>query len=633
MKKILTPFLILIVSLQLLNAQNIKKANNLFENRSYLKAAELYMNEDIKTNEVVQRLGDCYYFNNNMKEAVKWYKLLLKDQSTNGELDNTYVFRYSQALKGVGDTKESDKWYKIYDENKENGSSQSINTEAFITELNKRNERPYIIHTVSSNSEASDFGSAINGNVIIFSSSRGEGATYDWNDQAYLDLYEGTLDDNGDISDIRLFSEDINTKVHESNAVFTKDGKTIYFTRNNFIDGKKKRDANKVGNLKIYKAELVDGTWSNITELPFNNDNYSVEHPALSPDEKQLFFSSDMPGTIGSFDIFVVDIEETGYGSPKNMGESINTIEREQFPFISSTNALYFASDGHFGLGGLDIFKSEYKNGNYSEPVNLSNIINSNLDDFSFTINEEEETGYFSSNRTGGVGDDDIYRFTQFKRHFVKGVVKKKNSSEILPGTLVSLKDENSVEISKIIVGSDASFSLEIEPNKSYLLKGSLTAYNPSEISFSTNSKGDIDRDILLELESYVEVEEIVVVEREKLQIKVNPIFFYFDSWWITPEAEVELAEILRVMNKYPDMIVEIGAHTDSRGEEEYNLYLSEQRANSVREYLVSKGIPTENIKSKGYGESQLLNRCADDVRCWEREHYENRRCEFLIVN
>ena len=632
MKKILLILLILPFSIQLSVAQNLKRANQLFEKRAYLNAAELFLNEEPKTQEVLEKLADCYYFNTKMKDAEPWYKMLLQKHEAN--VNPTYLFRYSQALKGVKKFDEADKWFQKYLEKKQMAMAEKPATLPFFEALNLGNRKPYIIHKVSVNSTFSDFGTAYFGDKVIFASTRMNGKLYDWNNQPYLDLYQADVDENQDLKNVIPFSGSINTEMHESNAVFTKDGKTMYFTRNNFDSGKKNQDKNKVTHLKIYKAQFVNNDWTNIAELPFNSSDYSAEHPALSPDEKQLYFASDMPGTIGSFDLFVADVNADGtYGTPKNLGPKINTEHREQFPFVSVKNTLYFASDGHFGLGGLDIFKSEIVDQSFSNPVNLSDFINSNLDDFAFMIDEENEIGYFSSNRDGGIGDDDIYRFTQKKIYEVHGLVQDKTSLEPLPGTLISLFDKNNDLINKMIVGEDAFYSFDVENNKSYKIIGTRKLYIPSEIEFTTSSKGDIDKNIQLLMELYTNAEKEIVVENGKTQIKINPIYFDFDKWDIRKDAALELDNVVNIMKKYADMAIEIGAHTDARGSNEYNLILSHKRAKSVMEYLISQGISETRLKSEGFGETQPLNNCVKPKMCKEEAYSINRRCEFVIAN
>jgi len=632
MKKIQFLLVILTISTQFLIAQNIRRANHLFENRSYIEAATLFLGEENKTQEVYEKLGDCYYFNTKMKEAAVWYKYLLTTYGN--KVSPAYYYRYSQALKGINNYKEADIWFQKYNEKNNIETNKITETLPFFESLNNTIKRPFLIHKLSVNTEGSDFGVSFFGTKAVFSSTRNKGELYDWNNQPYLDLFIADIDASGELLNATLFSKNIKTKMHESNAVFTNDGKTMYFTRNNFIEGKKGRDENKITHLKVYRAQFINNEWTDIIELPFNSNNYSTEHPALSSDEKLLYFASDMPGSIGSFDLFVVEINDDGtYGTPKNLGPKINTEQREQFPFMSSDHTLYFASDGHFGLGGLDIFKSNYKDGKFETPQNLSSVINSNLDDFAFVINNTNETGYFSSNREGGTGDDDIYRFTKIEQNYLNGIVQDKNTLEILPGTVVTLYDGENNHISEVVVGEDAKYSFEILKNSNYKIKGTKKLYITTEIKFKTNSLGNIDKDIFLLLESYDDAEKNIAIESGKAQIKINPIYFDFNKWNIRKDAAIELDSVVVILKKYPEMKIEIGAHTDSRGKDSYNLTLSQKRAKSVRDYFISQGINIDNINFVGYGESQPLNKCLNDVFCTEKEYDINRRCEFVILN
>lgn len=632
MKKLLVTIFIILVSAPLI-AQNLKRANSLFERKSYIEAAELYEKEDPKTQEIYEKLGDCYYYNSEMNSANLYYKMLISNYEEN--INPVYFYRYSQSLKGTNQFTEADKWLQKYYNLKQGEQTTNVKAAELIEALNSEQDFPFELFKISANTTGSDFGVTFNGDKIVFSSTRNKGSLYDWNNQPYLDLFEADKSDLGDLINVSSFSDDINTKMHESNAVFTKDGNTMYFTRNNFIDGKKGKDKNKVSHLKIYKAQFLNEKWTNITELPFNSNTYSTEHPALSPDEKKLYFASDMPGTLGSFDIFVVSLNSDGtYGEPKNLGPNINTEFREQFPFVSSTNTLYFASNGHFGLGNLDIFKSEILNKSYSTPVNMGNIINSSLDDFSFIINETKGSGYFSSNRPGGVGDDDIYGFSKIIINYtVVGVVQDKTTLDLIPGAQVALYDENNKLIEELIVDNDASYSFELEENKTYKIISKYNSYAPAEEIFITNDDNNPESNVLIQLERFEDKEEKIVVENNKRQIKIAPIFFDFNKWDIRSDAAIELDEVAAIMKKYPTMIIETGSHTDVRGSAEYNLLLSEKRAKSVMDYLISQGVSETNISSKGYGETQPLNKCIRGGICNEDEYAINRRCEFVILN
>jgi outer membrane protein OmpA-like peptidoglycan-associated protein len=628
MKKIFYVLILVTCSTQLLNSQNLNRANHLFENRAYLDAAELYKNENPKTQETYQKLGDCYYFNSNMKIASKWYKLLLTEYKNT--VSPQYYFKYAQTLKGLKKYKEADKWLKLYQEH----LIQNKNVITSILEKEKKDTQPlfYTIHKIKGNSNLSDFGASFYGNKIVFAAPSKKGDLYTWNNEPYLDLYIADKDNFGNLTNLQPFSKKINTKMHEANAVFTKNGKTMYFTRNNYLNGKKGKDAKKINHLKIYKAEFINGEWTNITELPFNGINYSVEHPALNITEDKLYFASDMPGSIGSFDLFEVKINKDGsFGKPKNLGSKINTIYREQFPFMSANNDLYFASDRPSGYGGLDIFKSSLVNNKFSVPLNLGEPINSNLDDFSLVINNQNK-GYFSSNRDGGIGDDDIYAFTQNQKYFVNGFVQDKTSKQSLPKTEVSLIDKDGNLIKKEETNNQGYYNFEVHQGKSYIIKATKNLYIPYQTEFQVNeTNAKINLPILME--SFEQAEKNIIAENNKIQIKIKPIYFDFDKWNIRKDAASELENVVQILNKYPSMKIEIGAHTDFRGSDTYNLMLSEKRAKSVKKYLESKGINANRISAVGYGETKPINNCNKPGICNEEGYDKNRRCEFVILH
>jgi len=343
-----------------------------------------------------------------------------------------------------------------------------------------------------------------------------------------------------------------------------------------------------------------------------------------------------MPGGFGGFDIYKVAINEDGsYGEPTNLGNAINTKHREQFPFISDINVLYFASDGHQGYGLLDNYRSNMVNDSFDTPVNLGERINSNLDDFAFIIKEKENSGFFSSNRSGY---DKIYKFgreeNMLTKYMVSGLVQDKNSKEILPGSLVTLFDEFDKVLQDTIVKDDAAYLFKIEPNKKYKVRGTRKLYIPYDVEFSTDSKGKVQHDIYLSLESYADAEERINKKDDGVvQVDLEKIYFDFDKWDIRDDAASILNTLVDLMRKYPEMAVEVSAHTDVRGPDEYNLNLSKKRAASTLAYLVSQGIDESRLTSIGYGEMQPLNECIKEGICPDRDYDINRRCEFTIKN
>lgn len=600
----------------------IKKADNLFVKKSYIDAAKIY--ESIKpTRKVLQNLGDCYYNNSQMDLAVKSYGQLFT--SFKDSIKPEYYFRYAQALKGIKDYDKSDIIMSDYLKSK-------VNSKQFIENLDDTVPYDYEVRDVTKSTSNGDFGLAFYGNKVVFASSRNPSkSNFSWNKKPYTDLYIASISNQGELTDIKPFSDKINTKTHESNATFSQDGKVMYFNRTN--SKRVKVGDEKFASVKIFRAELVNNEWTNITETPFSSDLYSTEHPFLTKDGKRLYFASDMPGSMGgSIDLYYVDIKADGtYGKPVNLGDTVNTIHREQFPFVTDDNTLYFSSDGHQGIGGLDIFMSKSKNGIYEKPLNLGQTINSNFDDFAYILDEKNNKGYISSNRNG---NDNLASFTRKdneRRFSVAGIVKDKVSKQLLSGTTVSLYDENNKLISQKVVSSNGEYSFKTKPNKKYRLEAKKDLYIPYNNVFTTDAEGKIKNDIELELVTYNDAEDIVVAKNDGYTyIQLDNIYFDFNKWDIKEKAAKTLDVLVGLLNKYPSMEVQIGAHTDSRASTSYNLKLSKNRAASTLEYIVSKGIKRKRLQSKGYGESVPLVKCGD--HCTEADHATNRRCEFRIL-
>lgn len=619
--------LLLVSGIALAQKGNLKRANKLFEMRAYIEAAEMYESKD-RTQEVLQNLADSYYYNTNLQKAIKTYRELFVNYGDS--IDIEFHFRFAQALKGVKDYNEADVHLSRY-------YNQEINTLALIDLNDKTTPHTFKLEQIENEGTSnSDFGLTFYGDdKVAFASTRNtKSPSYSWNKLPYLDLYSGTLTKEGKIENVIPFSAEINTDSHESNAAFSKDGKTMYFNRTN--DLRTKIEEERIANIQIFKAELIDGNWTNVKALPFNSKNYSCEHPSLSKDGKTLYFASDMPGSIGSFDIYKVAINDDGsYGEPQNLGSNVNTKHREQFPYISDLDVLYFASDDHLGYGGLDIFRSNSVNGSFETPVNLGSSINSSLDDFAYTVREKDNQGFVSSNRSGF---DRLYGFgreeNELTKYLVEGMVIDKNSKNLLPGSLVTLFDDAGNVLQDSLIGTKADYLFKIESNKKYIIKGARKAYIPQSIEFSTDSIGKIQHKIILNLESFADAEERVIQnEKGDIQVKLDKIFFDFDKSKIRKDAATTLNVLVDLMKKYPSMEVEVSAHTDARGNDQYNLDLSKRRADSTLEYLVSKGIERNRLKSVGYGEMQPLNKCVEDAICDEAEYDINRRCEFTILN
>jgi len=607
-------------------SQSASKANILYENRAYVEAAEIFVSLP-KTADNLEKLGDCYYYNSEFENAYKAYKQVY-DLKISTELSKDFYFKYFQVLKGT-------KKYEKADEISTNHLKDTINTTELKALLKKIVPYKYELKNLTEDVGGSSFGVGLYNNKIIFASTKNiENPNYKWNGKPYLDLYEGvvsTKDNDITLDSILPLNDEINAiKQHESNAVFTKDGKTMYFSRN-----LKKRidlDSTKIAVVSIFKAELIDNEWTNVEPVSFSSETYSTMHPALNSDETRLYFSSDMPNSLGSFDIFYVDVyTDNSFGTPINLGEKVNTIRREQFPFIAKDSTLYFSSNGKHGFGGLDIFASGVKNNTFLEALNLGETINSEKDDFAFVVIDSINTGYISSNRSGL---DNIYTFKRIENertYYIEGLVTDKVTGEVLPNTTVTLFDKDGNVIAEQLVGEDGRYKLPTQPSQEYSVEGFQPKYIPQVEFFDTNDKGNIEFNIELEIESYKDAEDIVTDDdKGNTFIELENIYFDFAKWDIKPQAARTLDVLVALLTKYPRMEIQLGAHTDSRASYEFNMDLSEKRAAATLEYLVENGISRARLTSKGFGETQPIVPCGDN--CTETEYSINRRCEFLIL-
>lgn len=681
----------------------LKRASTYFDRAFYSDAIPLYKEIVIsnKSSKVVKNLADSYYNTYQMPQAAKWYSYLTSIY--NDTLDEDYFFKYSEALKATGEHKKAFEVLTDYYTTKgEIEQVKKLQSEFIYLENIEAIGNRFTIENLALNTANSEFGAAEVNDTLIFSASKKEARKiYRWNNQNYLDLYTHPIDKLtiGD-SISASFSSAINTKMHEGTFAITKDNNTIYFTRNNFNNGKKKTDGKKVSNLKIYRATRIKNEWTNIIELSFNSDDFSNEHPTLSTDEKTLFFASDRPGGFGSFDIYKVKIKENDfYSDPENLGKVINTDKKEQFPFIDQNGNLYFSSNGHPGFGLLDVFISKKESNEFQKPDNVGLPLNSSYDDFSLYINKEN--GYFASNRPEGKGSDDIYSFTitkplkiEYCEQYITGVVTDRNTKRLLPNSTVFLLDSDNTILKKIITDDDASFNFSVDCEKQYRIeakrdgfidnfkivrstkerkakidasldlysiiekeKADLIVLQKKQEEEKINAKIALDKKIkeeketaeaiakkekldkekaekakIASIEKAIKNENAIVKEKNKTIIKTQAINFDYNMWYLRRETRERLETVIKTMQSNPNITIEIGSHTDRRGNNRYNQELSQKRANSVKKHIEDSGISPSRILAKGYGESQPVVECATDDSCSEEEHELNRRCEFIIV-
>ncbi len=620
----------------------IERANTYYSKMWYAEAAALYddaLTRDTSsaTPELLQKAGDSHYFNSEMEKAFFWYNRLF--ELFQDDLTDSDYFKYAHVLKGTGRYKKARRLLNIFRGRAQKAKVAEIKNDG--KEIKDALYRDNVeITNLNINSKYSEFSPMyINGGELIFASSADTGIfkkrRYKWNNQPFLDLYVGKVAETpNSLKGIRKLSKKVNSKYHEAGVAVSPDNNTIYFTRN-AKKRKKSKKKTSVSHLKIYKSERIDGEWTEAEELPFNGDDFSTGHPALTADGKKLYFASDRPGSLGGTDIFVVDVLENGeFSQPKNLGRGVNSSRREMFPYVVN-NKIFFSSDRRQGLGGLDIYEAVSVGETFGAPINLGAPVNSRKDDFSYISKDAGETGYFASNRKGGKGDDDIYAFKLLPEEKVEeeqtaivGTITELITSMAVPSTKVRLLDENNEVLQEVIADTNGTFRFDNLPkNTNFTIASENADYFADSKEITTPDGPEFNVAISLK-----KLDDLIVVEDGMKKLKTDMIYFDFDRSYIRDDAKNELNKLLEVWEKYPDMVIKIESHTDTRGSAAYNRTLSDRRAKETKAYLISQGIDESRIYSAiGYGEQYPVYDC--NSGCGKTEHQKNRRSEFVIMS
>jgi outer membrane protein OmpA-like peptidoglycan-associated protein/tetratricopeptide (TPR) repeat protein len=611
-----------------------KRADTLFNKFSFVKAAEVYkdlIKNNYNKDYATRQLADCYAYLRNPSAAARYYKRVVEQKDVPIE----YYYSYAQALRGIKKYKESREWMQRFKDSGGVTNTDSFEKDQLFMAHVFSSKKQYFLKRTRINSKFSDFGAIEHNGKIYFASSRDEGVSvkrvYGWNEQPFLDVYVTEKDSKKRVDHTHKLKGDVNSIYHDGPVVITNDGKTMYFSRNAANKYGKENDKRGISNINIYKATLKDSLWTDVEKLSINSNEYSVQHPALNKDNTRLYFSSDMPGGYGGSDIYYVDINPDGtYGAPINLGNVVNTKDSEGTPFINNEGILFFSSDGHLGLGLLDIFGTVTdETGTITDVVNLGVPVNSEKDDFSFTMNTDGLSGYFSSNRRGGRGDDDIYEYYRKPLLNVRGQVVDAINTKPIPNSEINLFDADGNKIAYMVTDKDGYYNINIDRNKDYKIVASLDKYIDDYREFTSKNISSIESVIVANL-ILNPVQNVEILA----DLSLNTIYFDFDKHNIREDAKKELDKIIKLMNNdYPEMIIRIESHTDSRGSLTYNDKLSIDRANATYEYLISNGIdPSRITEHKGFGERRLTNGCEDGAKCEDEEHQLNRRTQFIVV-
>lgn len=633
--------------------QELRKANKHYEKYEFALALEQYEKAIAKRKpdvHTVERIADSFRLTRRTEQAEKWYAQVV----TMPGRDAINIFHYAQALRSNGKYEEAKQQFMLWGEEvpQMEERAQALMEAcdkaaqwmarlplAEVQRLNGLNAKGY------SDFSPMNYGSS----GIIFSSDRGTGqegkagGTYGWTGRPYLQLFTASRDGNGNWSAPTALHEMINDQYHNATASASEDGQTLYFTRTHLVQKRKAGNADPtswidntkgqeyINRLEIFAAQKRGTTWSDIKPFSYNNvAEYSVGHPALSPDGKIMYFVSDMPGGIGETDIYYTLRQPDGsWGEPVNAGILINTPGRESFPYVDKSGKLYFSSDGHPGMGGLDIFAAEGKHAAWTAVNNLGFPVNSSKNDYGIMFNEDGETGLLSSDREGQNGTDDIFSFKMLQKPVVLAVTtlerkqneQKRNVQVALPQVQLVISQQNLNDSSVVMTNTRGQYFMDGRKGNSYALQGTKQGYlNQNTIVEVPATAGDT-----------VQVAMVFDRDEKNVAIVLENIYYDLDKWDIRPDAAKELDKLAEVLVANPTIKIELSSHTDSRESLKYNQLLSERRAQAAVDYLISKGIAKDRLTAKGYGKTRLVNQCTDGVSCPEEMHQQNRRTEFRI--
>jgi peptidoglycan-associated lipoprotein len=628
--------------------QKDSRAQAAFEAGEYFEAIDLYKNAVNKVSDnnqktaILFKIGECYRILGDARSAELWYKKAVREDFQ----DPIIFLRYGQMMLINEKYADSVEEFKKYSDLVPDDPRGNIGIESCEAAINwKDNPTAYIVENMRYfNSRQRDFSPGfINESYteIYFTSTREDATgndTHGATGQNFADLFTSTLDRKGKWS-VPVPVESLNSEFEDGTPNISSDFTTLYFTRC-------RKGKNEQLGCQILSTTASGMDWSDPkVELESLGDSVTSAHPAISPDGNTLYFVSDMPGGLGENDIWKVTRGQGGsWGDPVNMGEEINTPGNELYPFVHNDGTLYFSTDSRVGLGGLDIYKATTDETGSWRLENMKPPINSPEDDFGIVFEADVERGFFSSSRKGR-GNDDIFSFVLPPLEFsVTGVVRDERNDQILPGSTVKSVGSDGITV-EANTGEDGTFKFMLKPGTDYVFIASQPGYlNGKERESTRGMDQSKEFEVTIYLASITQV------------IELPNIFYDFAKWDLRPESMVSLDNLVETLDDNPNVTIELMSHTDSRGTPADNLELSQKRAQSVVDYLISKGIQPDRLRARGYGESQpkvvdekvlsqynfleledvlteaFINQLGS-AELEERAHQVNRRTEFRVLS
>ncbi len=615
-------YLLPVIALSSCAQYHLATADKAYERMAYAKATRSYEKAlpTIGDRSAAIRAAVAYQKQNQLARAAQWYAFA--DALEPLAADD--AFRYGQVLQSLDRTPEA---LKQFNSVLAARPDDVLALEAWqATETRNMfyvDTTLFTVQLMNLPGMASVFAATPYRKGIVFAGEKDVPAQREnpWTGLSYLDLYSTTQDLSGSWLTATPLPGEVNGRFHEGPTTFSADGKVMYFTRSDYYKFRLNKDGNAVSHLKLFRATLgADNTWGDIHQFAHNGEEFSTGHAALTKDGNTLYFISDRPGGLGGTDIYRCHRLEEGWGEPENLGPTVNSAGNEMFPTLQG-DTLFFASNGHRTLGGLDIFRSVPQDDGWSEPENLNYPINTPFDDFALVMHADGRSGYLSSNRGG---TDRIHAFQEHDPTLVLvGVFRNEANGEPMADVEVKLKDRTTGEEVILLTGPDGTYSFELKKGHNYRVSGGKNGMFTESRDLST-----VGQRISRTYREDFDLKEVII---EK-PILVDNIYYDLDRWDLRPQAAVELDKLVRIFTDNPSLHFELSSHTDSRATDLYNLVLSEARAKSAVDYLIRSGVDASRITAKGYGKRRLVNHCRDGVECTEEEHQVNRRTEFKVT-